>query len=101
MGQWTEELREKFQIPARSTEEPAFRSKNPAAAWHAPGVLVSSLHLAKLERHARFVAEVIVRNTRAHAGLSVALPPRFARTLVVEPTLRRALVSRELDADRT
>ncbi|HYH95362.1 DEAD/DEAH box helicase [Hyalangium sp.] len=177
VGQWTEELREKFQIPARSTEEPAFRSKNPAAAWHAPGVLVASLHLAKLERHARFVAEapwdlvavdeahhvknratagwrlinqlksrflllitatpvetdleelynlitllkpgqlstpadfkkrfvsagdplnpknrerlrallaeVMVRNTRARAGLSVALPPRFARTLVVEPT---------------
>ena len=177
VGQWTEELREKFQLPARSTEEPAFRSKDPAAAWHAPGVLVASLHLAKLERHARFVAEapwdlvvvdeahhvknratagwrlinqlksrflllitatpvetdleelynlitllkpgqlstpadfkkrfvstgdplnpknrerlrallaeVMVRNTRARAGLSVALPPRFARTLVVEPT---------------
>jgi SNF2 family DNA or RNA helicase len=177
VGQWAGELREKFQIPARSTEEPAFRAKNPAAAWNQPGVLVASLHLAKLERHARFVtetpwdlvavdeahhvknrntsgwrlinqlksrflllitatpvetdleelynlitllkpgqlstpadfkkrfvsagdplnprnrerlrallSEVMVRNTRARAGLAVALPPRFARTLVVEPT---------------
>jgi SNF2 family DNA or RNA helicase len=177
VGQWAGELREKFQLPARSTEEPAFRAKNPAAAWTQPGVLVASLHLAKLERHARFVteapwdlvavdeahhvknrntsgwrlinqlksrflllitatpvetdleelynlitllkpgqlstpaefkkrfvsagdplnprnrerlrallSEVMVRNTRARAGLAVALPPRFARTLVVEPT---------------
>lgn len=177
VGQWTEELREKFQIPARSTDMPIFRSRDPSAAWSAEGVLVASLHLAKLERHARFataapwelvvvdeahhvknrhtagwrlinqlqsrflllltatpvetgleelynlitllkpgqlstpadfkkrfvsagdplhprnrerlralLAEVMVRNTRARAGLSVALPPRFARTLVVEPT---------------
>jgi SNF2 family DNA or RNA helicase len=177
VGQWAEELREKFQIPTRSTDEPAFRAKDAAAAWNQPGVLVASLHLAKLERHAhlvtqlpwdlvavdeahhvknrntsgwrlinqlksrflllitatpvetdleelynlitllkpgqlstpadfkkRFVSagdplnpknrerlrallsEVMVRNTRARAGLSVALPPRFARTLVVEPT---------------
>ncbi|MFL5343147.1 MAG: DEAD/DEAH box helicase [Hyalangium sp.] len=177
VGQWTEELREKFQLPARSTDAPAFRSRDPSAAWGAEGVLVASLHLAKLERHARFasaapwdlvvvdeahhvknrqtagwrlinqlqsrflllltatpvetgleelynlitllkpgqlstpaefkkrfvsagdplhprnrerlralLAEVMVRNTRARAGLSVALPPRFARTLIVEPT---------------
>jgi SNF2 family DNA or RNA helicase len=177
VGQWAEELREKFQIPTRSTDEPAFRARNPSAAWQQPGVLVASLHLAKLERHARFVteapwdlvavdeahhvknrntsgwrlinqlksrflllitatpvetdleelynlitllkpgqlstpadfkkrfvsagdplnpknrerlrallSEVMVRNTRARAGLAVALPPRFARTLVVEPT---------------
>ncbi len=177
VGQWTEELQEKFQIPARSTETPAFRAKDPGPAWRQPDVLVASLHLAKLERHARFVteapwdlvavdeahhvknrntagwrlinqlksrflllitatpvetdleelynlitllkpgqlstpadfkkrfvsasdplnpknrerlrallSEVMVRNTRARAGLSVALPPRFARTLVVEPT---------------
>jgi SNF2 family DNA or RNA helicase len=177
VGQWTEELREKFQLPARSTDLPAFRSQDPAPAWREPGVLVASLHLARLERHARLVAEVpwdlvavdeahhvknratagwrlinqlqsrflllitatpvetdleelynlitllkpgqlstpadfrkrfvsagdplnpknrerlrallsevMVRNTRARAGLSVTLPPRFARTLVVEPT---------------
>jgi SNF2 family DNA or RNA helicase len=177
VGQWTEELREKFQIAARSTDQPAFRGKSSAPPWHAPGVLVASLHMAKLERHAasvasgpwdlvvvdeahhvknrstagwrlvnqlksrflllltatpvetdleelynlitllqpgqlstpadfkkRFVStgdplspknreglrallsEVMVRNTRARAGLSVALPPRFARTIVVEPT---------------
>jgi SNF2 family DNA or RNA helicase len=177
VGQWAGELREKFQLPARATDEPAFRAKNPAAAWQQPGVLVASLHLAKLERHARFVteapwdlvavdeahhvknrntagwrlinqlksrylllitatpvetdleelynlitllkpgqlstpadfkkrfvsagdplnpknrerlrallSEVMVRNTRARAGLAVALPPRFARTLVIEPT---------------
>lgn len=177
VGQWTEELREKFQITARSTDEPAFRGKSSAPPWHAPGVLVASLHLAKLERHAasvasvpwdlvvvdeahhvknrgtagwrlvnqlksrflllltatpvetdleelynlitllqpgqlstpadfkkRFVSagdplspknreglrallsELMIRNTRARAGLSVALPPRFARTIVVEPT---------------
>jgi SNF2 family DNA or RNA helicase len=177
VGQWTEELREKFQIGARSTDQPAFRGRSSAPPWHEPGVLVASLHLAKLERHARSVAgvpwdlvvvdeahhvknrstagwrlvnqlksrflllltatpvetdleelynlitllepgqlstpadfkkrfvsardplspknreglrallsEVMVRNTRARAGLSVALPPRFARTIVVEPT---------------
>ncbi len=177
VGQWTEELREKFQISARSTDEPQFRSGDPLSAWKKPGVLVASLHLAKLERHAPHVAavpwdlvaideahhvknrntagwrlinqlksrylllitatpvetgleelynlitllkpgqlstpaefkkrfistgdplspkngeglrsllgEVMVRNTRARAGLSVALPPRFAQTLVVEPT---------------
>lgn len=177
VGQWTEELREKFQIAARSTDQPAFRGKSGALPWHTPGVLVASLHMAKLERHAasvasvpwdlvvvdeahhvknrstagwrlvnqlksrflllltatpvetdleelynlitllqpgqlstpaefkkRFVStgdplspknreglrallsEVMIRNTRARAGLSVALPPRFARTIVVEPT---------------
>jgi SNF2 family DNA or RNA helicase len=177
VGQWTEELREKFQIAARSTDTPAFRGRGNVLPWHEPGVLVASLHMAKLERHAaavagvawdlvvvdeahhvknrstagwrlvnqlksrflllltatpvetdleelynlitllqpgqlstpadfkkRFVSagdplspknreglrallsEVMVRNTRARAGLSVALPPRFARTIVVEPT---------------
>jgi SNF2 family DNA or RNA helicase len=177
VGQWTEELREKFQIAARSTDQSAFRGRSSAPPWHEPGVLVASLHLAKRERHAtavagvpwdlvvvdeahhvknrstagwrlvnqlksrflllltatpvetdleelynlitllqpgqlstpadfkkRFVSagdplrpknreglrallsEVMVRNTRARAGLSVALPPRFARTIVVEPT---------------
>jgi SNF2 family DNA or RNA helicase len=177
VGQWTEELREKFQIAARSTDQPTFRGKSGALPWHTPGVLVASLHMAKLERHAasvasvpwdlvvvdeahhvknrstagwrlvnqlksrflllltatpvetdleelynlitllqpgqlstpaefkkRFVStgdplspknreglrallsEVMIRNTRARAGLSVALPPRFARTIVVEPT---------------
>ena len=177
VGQWAEELGEKFQIAARSTDQPAFRGRSSAPPWHEPGVLVASLHMAKLERHApsvagvpwdlvvvdeahhlksrstagwrlvnqlksrflllltatpvetdleelynlitllqpgqlstpadfkrRFVAagdplspknreglrallsEVMVRNTRARAGLSVALPPRFAQTIVVEPT---------------
>lgn len=177
VGQWTEELHDKFQIAARSTEEAAFHDKSRTPPWHAPGVLVASLHLAKHPRHAelvtampwdlvavdeahhvknrntagwrlvnhiksrflllitatpvetdleelynlitllmpgqlstpaafkkRFVSardplnpknrdqlrallsEVMVRNTRARAGLSVALPPRFARTIVVEPT---------------
>lgn len=177
VGQWTEELREKLRIDVRSTDQPAFRSRSSAPPWHEPGVLVASLHMAKLERHAasvasapwdlvvvdeahhvknrstagwrlvnqlksrflllltatpvetdleelynlitllqpgqlstpadfkkRFVStgdplspknreglrallsEVMVRNTRARAGLSVALPPRFAQTIVVEPT---------------
>jgi SNF2 family DNA or RNA helicase len=177
VGQWAEELREKFQIAARSTDQAGFRGRSSAPPWHEPGVLVASLHLAKLERHARSVAgvpwdlvivdeahhvknrgtagwrlinqlksrflllltatpvetdleelynlitllqpgqlstpadfkkrfvsagdplspknrdglrallsEVMVRNTRARAGLSVALPPRFAQTIVVEPS---------------
>jgi SNF2 family DNA or RNA helicase len=192
VGQWTEELREKFQLPARSTDASVFRSREPSAAWSAEGVLVASLHLAKLERHARFataapwdlvvvdeahhvknrqtagwrlinqlqsrflllltatpvetgleelynlitllkpgqlstpaefkkrfvsagdplhprnrerlralLAEVMVRNTRARAGLSVALPPRFARTLLVEPTpAERALYEAILEEVR-
>ncbi len=177
VGQWAEELRQKFQIAARSTEQPDFHGRGRVPPWHEPGVLVASLHLAKLERHARSVAgvpwdlvivdeahhlknrntagwrlvnqlksrflllltatpvetdleelynlitllqpgqlstpadfrkrfvsagdplspknreglrvllsEVMVRNTRARAGLSVALPARFARTIVVEPS---------------
>lgn len=38
------------------------------------------------ERLRELLAEVMIRNTRATAGLGVRLPPRFARTVIVEPS---------------
>jgi len=37
------------------------------------------------ERLRELLGEVMIRNTRALAGKGIELPPRFARTLVVEP----------------
>jgi SNF2 family DNA or RNA helicase len=179
VGQWTEELRAKFGVDARSTEDGQVRSDG--ALWRGPGVVVASMHWAKLERNAPAVAqeawdlvvvdeahhvknrttagwrlvnqlqsrhlllltatpvetdleelynlitllkpgqlatpaefkrrfvdphdplaplnrdalrallgEVMVRNTRARAGLVVELPPRFARTVIVPPHEREA-----------
>jgi SNF2 family DNA or RNA helicase len=177
VGQWAEELRSKFQVEVRTTDDPGFRTQGAEKAWGAPGVVVASIHLAKHERNAAAVAavawdlvavdeahhvknratagwklinqlksrhlllltatpvetdleelynlitllkpgqlstpadfkkryvsskdplaprnrdqlrellsEVMIRNTRARAGLSIALPPRYAQTVVVEPS---------------
>lgn len=37
------------------------------------------------EKLRQLLAEVMIRNTRALAGRSIALPPRFAQTVVIEP----------------
>jgi SNF2 family DNA or RNA helicase len=177
VGQWQGELEEKFEIQARSSEEPLFRA-DPERAWAgATGVVVASLQMVRSARHAPLVrdqkwdlvvvdeahhvknsetagyqlidalksrylllltatpvensldelynlvtllkpgqlatraafrreflskgdpfsprnreklrqllAEVMIRNTRALAGRSIELPPRFAQTLVIEPS---------------
>ncbi len=38
------------------------------------------------ERLRHLLGEVMVRNTRVHAGRSIELPPRFAENVVVEPS---------------
>jgi len=48
------------------------------------------------EKLRELLAEVMVRNTRAAAGLEVRLPPRFARTIVVEPSPEEAALYREI-----
>ena len=42
------------------------------------------------DRLRELLAEVMVRNTRATAGLGVRLPPRFARTVIVDPSPEEA-----------
>lgn len=42
------------------------------------------------ERLRQLLSEVMVRNTRALAGRSIELPPRFAQTIVVEPETAEA-----------
>jgi SNF2 family DNA or RNA helicase len=57
VGQWQAELREKFGIEARSSEDAEFRSE-PERAWaEASGVVVASLQLARSARHAPLVRE--------------------------------------------
>ncbi|HTP30472.1 MAG TPA: SNF2-related protein, partial [Anaeromyxobacteraceae bacterium] len=179
VGQWCQELAEKFSVEAHSTEEPHFRT-TPEAAWSGgsePRVVVASLQMIRTARHAELVraqrwdllvideahhvknrttagfklldslksrflllltatpvendleelynlvtllkpgqlatpaafkrqfvekgdpfsprnrerlrellGEVMVRNTRALAGRGIELPPRFAQTVVVEPS---------------
>jgi SNF2 family DNA or RNA helicase len=177
VGQWQAELREKFEIEARCSDDVSFRS-NPERAWaEATGVVVASLQLVRSARHAPLVreqkwdlvvvdeahhvknretagyqlidalksrylllltatpvensldelynlvtllkpgqlatpaafrreflakgdpfaprnrdklrallAEVMIRNTRALAGRSIELPPRFAQTVIVVPS---------------
>jgi SNF2 family DNA or RNA helicase len=181
VGQWREELADKFGIIAHTTQDPAWRS-DPAAAWSGQGVkpprvVIASLQLARHKQHAAHVqaqrwdlvvvdeahhiknrdtagyklidtlrsrflllltatpvensleelynlvtllkpgqlstltafkrafldpddpfsprnrerlrdllAEVMIRNTRALAGLGAMLPPRFAQTVHIAPT---------------
>jgi SNF2 family DNA or RNA helicase len=42
------------------------------------------------ERLRSLLSEIMVRNTRALAGRGIELPPRFAETIVVEPTKEEA-----------
>lgn len=192
VGQWRQELAEKFSVEAQSTDESRFRS-NPEAAWTTgsePRVVVASLQMIRAARHAELVraqkwdlvvideahhvknratagyklldslksrflllltatpvendleelynlvtllkpgqlatpaafkkqfvekgdpfsprnrerlrdllGEVMVRNTRALAGRGIELPPRFAQTVVVDPSpeeqsLYKAVVDR-------
>jgi SNF2 family DNA or RNA helicase len=181
VAQWQAELREKFAIEARTTEETAFRTE-PEQAWaDASGVVVGSLQLVRSARHSalvreqkwdlvvvdeahhvknretagyqlidalksrylllltatpvensldelynlvtllkpgqlatpaafrreflakgdafsprnrdklrRLLAEVMIRNTRALAGRAIELPPRFAQTVIIEPSAPEA-----------
>lgn len=55
VGQWRSELREKFGIEARASEEAAFRAE-PERAWaEASGVVVASLQLVRSARQAPWV----------------------------------------------
>lgn len=57
VGQWQSELREKFGIEARSSDEAVFRAE-PERAWaEASGVVVASLQLVRSARHASVVRE--------------------------------------------
>ena len=54
------------------------------------------------ERLRRLLSEVMVRNTRALAGRSIALPPRFAQTIIIEPeAAETALYQTVLDIVRS
>ncbi|MBI3186164.1 MAG: DEAD/DEAH box helicase [Myxococcales bacterium] len=48
------------------------------------------------DRLRALLSEVMVRNTRALAGKSIQLPPRFAQTVVVEPSDAEAALYRKL-----
>ncbi len=50
VGQWKEELEEKFGIQARTSQDPAFR-KDPEGFWKGGPVLLASLALARCEAH--------------------------------------------------
>lgn len=57
VGQWQAELSEKFELDARSSDEPIFRS-DPERAWaDASGLVIASLQLARSARHAPLVRE--------------------------------------------
>jgi SNF2 family DNA or RNA helicase len=192
VGQWQAELREKFEIQARSSDEALFRSE-PEQAWaQASGVVIASLQMVRSARHAPLVREqkwdlvvvdeahhvknretagyqlvdalksrylllltatpvensldelynlvtllkpgqlatpaafrreflakgdpfspknrdklrallavVMIRNTRALAGRAIELPPRFAQTVIVEPSdAERALYDSVVKAIR-
>lgn len=97
VGQWQAELREKFEIEARTTDEPLFRS-DPERAWvEAAGVVVASLQLARSARHAPLVREqkwdlVVVDEahhvkSRSTAGYQLvdALKSRYLLLLTATP----------------
>ncbi len=97
VGQWQAELREKFDLCARTTDEPVFRS-DPEAAWsEVSGVVVASLQLVRSARHETLVREqkwdlVVVDEAhhiknRATAGYQLvdALKSRYLLLLTATP----------------
>ncbi|MCI0587996.1 MAG: SNF2-related protein [Planctomycetes bacterium] len=82
VGQWREELREKFRLEFATTEDPGFR---PPASWTEEPRLVASLALAKRPEHAREIAkrafDVIVVDEAHHLRRRETVAWRFVNSL--------------------
>lgn len=100
VAQWHEELREKFDIQARTTEEGTFRS-DPEAFWSGPGVVIASLPTARSARQRALVTAGtwdmlivdeahVLKNARTESYALVAqVTSRFLLLLTATPVENR------------
>ena len=96
VDQWEEELEEKFQLSAATTNHPAFRA-DPAAFWRQNTGVIASLHTLKQPAHLAIAQTVnwdllvideahYLRNRNSQAWQAVnALPRQFLLLLTATP----------------
>src|SRR5712692_8511539 len=96
VDQWEEELEEKFQLSAATTNHPSFRA-DPAAFWRENTGVIASLHTLKQPAHLAVARQVhwdilivdeahYLRNRESQAWQAVnALPRQFLLLLTATP----------------